>query len=747
MLPGVAYRPTQDQSKSMNSSRRRFLKLSSGLTVGFAVGSLPGCGNPGSGLSVAQQDGFTPNAWVNIAGNGIITIFSPVDELGQGSTTALPVIFAEELDAAWDDVRIEISPSDPEVYGNPGFFGLIYTAASTAVSGYYQQLRYFGAQTRHILLRNAANRWQVPMDELDTEPSVVIHEKSGRKLTYGEIATFGELPDSEPEIKEEDLKAPADFRLIGHSIPRHDIPEKVLGNSNYAINERLPGMIYATAVRAPVMGGGPVKLNDAAVREVAGVTAVHAREHSVVIGADSTAAALKARRRLQVDWTQVGEVNDFDSDTAVRQQAELARNLARKGAVWNQQGDVEPVFNTTGTVIERTYQSDYVYHAQVEPLNSVVWVKDKGRHAEAWVGTQAPVYTIKAIAKAAGVEESRVKLHRAMLGGGFGRRSISEMDFVDDAAWLSKQTGKPVKLTWSREDDLAAGWFKPATGQFLRACVDKQGNISAWHHRVAVQEPLTTVEPAIYESVGKRPVISMPGTDALEYDFPNQLVEHLPVEPGIRTFSVMAVGYTPNKFAVESFMDEVAVQQHIDALDFRMRHLKTSLRAQRVLDAVAGMSSWSKPRENDHELGIVFAEYHHTLIAGVADISLENDIIKVHDFWVAIDPGVAVQPDNIRAQVMGSVIYGLGNALTERITFKNRLVQQANFNDYKVPTMADAPRVHIELLPGGHEPAAVGQTGAVLVAPAIANAFERLTGKRLRHMPFTRERVRSVLNT
>ena len=729
----------------MNSSRRHFLKSSAGLTVGFAIASITGCGNPATSRAATGQTGFSPNAWVNIAADGIITIFSPVDELGQGSMTALPVIFAEELDANWDDVRIEMSPSDPEIYGNPGFFGLIYTAASTAVSGYYQQLRHFGAQTRHILLLNAARKWQVPITELITEPSVVIHTKTGRKLSYGEIAGFGRLPEKEPEITGADLKNPADFRLIGHSIARRDIPDKVSGVSNYSINERLPGMLYATAVRAPVMGAGPASVDDAKARGISGVKSVFKRERSVVIAADSTAAALKARRSLKVDWTALGEVDSFDSDTAVRQHGELARNLARKGDIWNQQGNVEPVFNAAETVIEREYRTDYVYHGQLEPLNSVVWVKDNGAGVEAWVGTQAPVYTIKAIAKATGVDESRVRLHRAMLGGGFGRRSISEMDFVDDAAWLSKQTGKPVKLTWSREDDIAAGWFKPASGQFMRACLDSRGNINAWHHRVVVQEPLTTAEPGIYESVGRRPVISMPGTDHLEYDFPNQLVEHLPVEPGIRTFSVMAVGFTPNKFAVEAFMDELAAQQGTDALEFRMRHLRTSQRAQRVLETVAGMARWSERRENGRELGVAFAEYHHTLVAGIAEISLEKDLIKVHNFWTAIDPGVAVQPDNIRGQVMGAVVYGLGNALTERITFKNGRVQQANFNDYLLPTMADTPTIHIELLPGGDEPSAVGQTGAVLVAPAIANAFARLTGKRLRHMPFTRERVREAL--
>ena len=734
-------------SFTMNTNRRQFLKLSGGLTVGFAVGSLPGCGNAGPDLPSAGNDSFSPNAWVNIAADGIITIFSPVDELGQGSTTALPVIFAEELDAEWDDVRIEMSPSDPGIYGNPGFFGLIYTAASTAVSGYYQQLRRFGAQTRRILLQNAAQKWQVPVTELSTRPSLVIHGRSGRKLSYGEIAGFGKLPELEPEVTDSDLKDPADFRLIGHSIPRRDIPDKVSGASNYSINERLPGMIHATAVRAPVMGAGPLTVDDAKARDVAGVQAVHKREHSVVVAADSTHAALKARRRLQVGWAPVGEVDKFDSDTAIGQHDDLARDPVRKGDVWNKQGDIEPAFNSAEAVIERAYQTDYVYHGQLEPLNSVVWVKDNGAEVEAWVGTQAPAHTVKAIARATGADESRIKLHRAMLGGGFGRRSISEMDFVDDAAWLSKQAGRPVKLTWSREDDVAAGWFKPATGQFLRAGLDSRGHIKGWHHRVAVQEPLTTAEPAIYESIDRRPVISMPGTDHLEYEFPHQLVEHLPVEPGIRTFSVLAVGFTPNKFAVESFIDEVATEQGADTLEFRLRHLQGSQRAQQVLDAVAGMAGWSRRRENDRELGLAFAEYHHTLVAGIVEISLEDDLIRVHDVWAAIDPGVAVQPDNIRAQVMGAVVYGAGNALTERITFKNGRVQQANFNDYPVPGMADSPRVHIQILPGGDEPSAVGQTGAVLVAPAIANAFARMTGRRLRHMPFTRERVRDLFES
>lgn len=730
-----------------DEGRRNFVKLGAGLTFCFALTGLPGCEKEQAveqGTAITNTD-YSPSVWVTISIDGKVKIFAPADELGQGSMTALPLIFAEELDVAWDNVEIELSPVNDELYGNPKFMGILYTAASASVTGYFTILRTCGAQARRVLLDNVAALWQLPVSELITEPGWVVHQQSGRRISYGDIASFAALPESLPEIKPEDLKSPTDFRLIGHVVPRRDVPAKVSGICAYAIDERPPGLIHSVAVRSPVMGAKVLKVDDAAARQIAGVKDVIAREYSVIVVADNYYSALEGRRKLQIEWSPAGDVNAFDSEQSMQEHIALASEDEREGFVWFEQGDIHADFKASDKIITRHYQTDYVYHAQMEPLNATVWVKDDGRQAEVWVGTQAPSVSLYAVARATGIAPENITVHRSMLGGAFGRRSVHEMDFVDDAAWLSARMRKPVKVIWSRQDDVASGWFKPMSAQLLRAAINAEGNISAWQHRVAVQEPLATAEPIIYEKVNHRPIISMPGTDHHAYEFPNQLVQHLETTPGVRTYSVLGVGWTPNKFAAETFMDELADELGVDPLTFRLQHLKKSERGQRLLKAVAEKAEWGKTRAEGRELGIAFADYHHTLLAGAAEISLHNNQIAVHEFWVAMDPGIAVQPDNIKAQVEGAVTFGLGNALYERITFKQGLVQQSNFDDYKVPRMSDIPKINIEILANGDEPTAVGQASAVLVAPAIANAFARLTGKRLRHMPFTAERVSTVL--
>ena len=730
-----------------NRSRREFVKKSAGLTFCFALSGLVGC-EKDQGVEksseVAAKD-FSPGVWVTISTNGKIKIYSPADELGQGSLTALPIIFAEELDANWDDVECEISPVNDDLYGNPKFMGGMYTVASASVTGYYKILRHCGAQVRRVLLDNVAQLWQVPVDELSTEPSLVIHEKSKRQMSYAEIAAFANLPESLPEISSEDLKSPENFRLIGHSVPRRDVAEKVIGSAAYSINENPPGLVHCIAVRSPIMNAKVLKLDDSAARQLAGVEDVIAREHSVLVVADNYYYALEARRLLKIEWSRVGDVNDYDSEQAMQEHMALARKEEEDDYVWHEQGDVRAEFDKSKKIISREYQTDYVYHAQIEPLNATVWVKRGGKDAEVWVGTQAPSVSLNAVARVTGIAKENITVHRSMVGGGFGRRGLYEMDFVDDAAWLSNRLQKPVKVIWSREDDVAAGWFKPMSAQKIKAAIDEDGYISAWQHRVAVQEPLAISETIMFEQMGRRPIISMRGTTRETYEFPNQLSEHLETTPGIRTLSLLGVGYTPNMFAVETFMDELAGELGVDPLAFRLQHLKKSERGQRVLNAVAEQAAWGKPRAKGRELGLAFADYHHTLLAGIAEISLEGTQIKVHEFWVAIDPGVAVQPDNIKAQVEGAVTYGLGNALYERITFKNGLVQQSNFDNYVVPRMSETPKINIEILANGDEPTAVGQASAVLVAPAITNAFAKLTGLHLSHMPFTRERVKQAL--
>ena len=731
---------------TINQSRRRFIKQGAGLTLSFSLAGL-GCERQTvlNSAQVGSQASYTPNFWVRISAEGKIRIYAPADELGQGSMTALPLIVAEEMDADWDDVEIEMSPTDEGVYGNPKFMNALYTISSISVTGYYETLRICGAQTRAVLLDNAAANWGVPVNELRTEPSLALHEKSGRHITYGEIASFASLPAILPVITTGQLKSPEQFRLIGHDVPRRDVVNKVLGTSTYSINEQLPDMVRAVAARSPVMGGSPVKVNTDTARSIKGVKDVIVREHSVCVVADNYFSALKGRQSLEIEWSSVGTVGEFDSEQAMKEHIALAQDAGTRGRVYFKKGEPEAELDNSGKVVSAEYQADYVYHAQVEPMNSTVWVKEDGS-VEAWAGTQASGASVRAIARATGIAGEKITLHRSMVGGGFGRRSIQEMDYLEDAAGLSKHLGKPVKVIWGREDDFAAGWFKPMSAHHLRACINKKGRISAWHHRVAVQEPLATAEPLIFERLDEEPVVAMPGTAHESYDFQHQLAEHIDIQPGIRTYTVLGVGWTPNIFAVEAFMDELALLQGVDAVEYRLRHLPHAERARKVLLRVADMADWGKPRKDGQALGIAFADYHHTLVAGAAEISQDNGKIKVHEFWSAIDPGVAVQPGNIKDQVAGAVIFGLGNALMERITIKDGLVQQSNFHDYSVPKMGDTPAIHVDVRASGEHPTGVGQTAAVLVAPAISSAFYRLTGKRLRRMPFTPGRVLELLN-
>jgi len=741
---------SNDFMASEGLQRRQFLKLASGLTFCFALGGA-GCSReqPEAQLGARDTSGYA-NAWVNIAPNGEVTIVSPADEMGQGSFTALPLILAEEMDVAWDDVRIEMSPTDESVYGNPKFFNMIYTSASMTVTGYYDQLRLYGAGTRRVLLEAAAARLGVPVSELTTEPSVVVHEATGRRLSYGEVAGHTQQPGELPQVSASELKRPSQFRLIGHSVPRRDVPDKVRGTSQYALNVQLDGMVYAVAVRAPIMGAAVLTVNAEEVQRQRGVIGVYSRKNSVIVAAKTYYDALSARSKLQVDWTAVGDVNEYDSETALAEQARVAQDLDVSGFPWDSEGDITTGFSAANQqLVQGEYRSDYVYHAQIEPLNATVWAKDNG-DVEAWVGTQAPGFTVKAIARTLDRDPERVTLHRCMMGGAFGRRTLSEMDWVVDAAWLSGELRAPVKVIWSREDDVASAWAKPQSAHLLRAAVDGSGTISTWHHRVAVQEPLATAEPQIYEQLGRIPLVSMMGSERPFYNFPNRLAEHIAVEPGIRTYPLLAVGTTPNQFASESFIDEIAGQLEREPLAYRRQLLSQSPRALKVLDTVAGNAQWGRKLAKGRALGITLCQYHETsLIGAVVEISFDatEHRINVHEIWTVADVGVAIQPDNIRAQIQGAVIFGLGGALTERLSYKKGRVQQSNFHDYQVPRMGDVPPIHVELLIDmASHPHAVGQIGAIVVAPAISNAFAALTGARLRHMPFTPERIEAALN-
>ena len=737
-------------------TRRQFLQQAGGLTFCLAFVQPFGFGRSAVGAENASRtsESFTINAYVNIAVDGTVTLINPAAEMGQGVMTALPLIVAEELDVDWDRVRIESSPPYGAVYGDPVFFDRIFTTSSRSIANYYPRLRRFGRQARQVLLQIAADHLHVPVAELSANAGTVAHAQTGSTLGYGDLAARAHNPVADMALVQ--FKPRKDYRLVGRNIPRRDLPEKVTGAAQYSMDARPVGLVYAAVSRAPIEGATVTALDERGARSVKGVLDVLARPEAVAVVAANYPAAVKARDRLDVTWHEVEGMSGFDSGKAMQQHVSAARDLSRSGFPWDAQGDISPLMDEAGEVYAAEYRTDYVYHAQMEPLNAVVSVTAGGTKAEVWAGTQAPANTVEAVARVLDISPDNVKLNRSLLGGGFGRRTVPSMDFVVDAAWLSGKLRRPVKVVWTREDDLRSGHLKPMTAHYLRARLDPEGNIPAWQHRVAGDESIKLLDRPSYEAFGKTPVTSMLGSshrgaaqgEGDAYDFPNRLVEHIGIDTGVRLYPVRGVGATPNNFAIESFMDELAARLKQDPLAFRTRLLHNSPRGRRIMETVAGMSGWGRARPG-RALGLAYTHYVNTVAAAVAELSYEEkqEKITVHKVWVAADVGLAIQPDNVTAQLEGGIVHGLGYALSERITIKNGLIQQRNFHDYALPRMAAVPSVQVELLAGDGEPSGVGETGSILAPAAVANAFATLTGKRLRHIPFTPARVRAALNS
>src|SRR3989449_1474313 len=530
----------------LHVTRREFMVGAAGLTFGVL---LPGCAGlrsmepQGAMLALAapatSAQAFNP--WVSIATDGAIYIQSPAVEMGQGSLTSLPLIVAEELDADWAKVRIVPAPPDDKLYGNPGFGGQMYTAGSNAVRSYFQPLRTFGAQVRRVLLDNAARRWNVPVAELTTEPSVVIHAKSGRRLTYGEIAAFAEIPPTAPAIQPEDLKKPEAFRLIGKDVMRVDLPGKVDGTAQYSIDVQVPGMLYGAILRAPVEDSAPAQVDDAAARAVPGVMRIVRLPFGVGVIAETPWAAFAAKDALRVTWDRRGTGWGFDSDQAIARYAAAARDLKTAGKPWDKVGDVSAATAKAATVLEAEFSSDYAYHAQMEPLNSVASVSPAGDACEIWVGSQGQTMAVAAVAKALGITPDKVRLNNLLLGGGFGRRGHRDEEFVVDSVLLSKDVRRPVKLMWTREDDVKNGRFRPMSAHFLRAGLDGSGRIVAWHHRLATDHGLAFMDPVRYKIAKEVDRIAVLGTEIATYDIPNRLAEQLPQETGMRTSALRGI--------------------------------------------------------------------------------------------------------------------------------------------------------------------------------------------------------------
>ncbi|HEY7299164.1 MAG TPA: molybdopterin cofactor-binding domain-containing protein [Xanthobacteraceae bacterium] len=721
-------------------SRRQFLKDSAaGLTFAFTLAADP--------LRVAQalaDEPLAASAWISIATDGTISIVSPAAEMGQGSFTTLPAIIAEELDADWAKVKPILPPAwDDKTYGNPLYGSAFQTSASASVHGYFKALRIAGAQARRVLIEAVAAKWNVPASELSTEPSVVVHKASGRRIGYGEIAAFAKAPAEMPKIAEADLKKPADFRLIGKSVPRVEVPLKVRGAAKYAMDAQVPGMVYAAVLQSPYFGGAPQTVDDAAARQVPGITDVVRLPDGVAVIGTSVETTQNAKNLLKVAWGPAPGAN-YDSEAALEEFAAVGRDKSRDGVPFEKAGDAKAAMQGAAKVFRGEYRTRYVYHAQMEPLSATASVAPDGSSAEIWAGTQGATGLLNQAAKLLGTDRSKLTLHQHFLGGGFGRRGQHEV--IMDALRLSKAVGKPVKLVWSREDDLTFGKFRPMTAHHIEAGFDADGRLIAWHHRI-VAESVVAYTAAM---AGNKPApvdrIVMKGSPIPQYPIANKLAEHVVMPGRARLSPWRGVGNGHNAFAAENFLDEIAKELGKDPIAFRLEISEGVPRMQHLLRTVAEMSDWQRNRAHTG-LGVATMVKDDTLAAGVAEVSVDRATgkVKVHNVWVAIDAGIAVQPRNLAAQTEGSVIYGLGHVLREKIVIKDGRVRQSNYTDYEVARMSDAPNIEVRVVSTDNPPTGAGEDGLPVLACSVGNAIAALTGVRLRELPFAPERVRGAL--
>jgi isoquinoline 1-oxidoreductase subunit beta len=718
-------------------NRRDFLGSAAGLTLSLTLAPLALTGE------AEAQAAFAPSAWLNIATDGTITVVSPAAEMGQGSFTTLPLILAEELDADWAKVKPILPPAwDEKKFGNPDN-GNFQTSASNSVHGYFRALRIAGAQARRVLLDAVAAKWNVPVGELSTEPSVVVHKASNRRMSYGEIAAFAKAPAEMPKIEDKDLKATASFRLIGKDVPRIEVPTKVTGAAKYAMDVQVPGMVYAAVLQSPYFGGAPQTVDDAEARKVPGITDVVKLPDGVGVIGTTVEGTQAAKNLLKVTWSNAPGAN-HDSEKALEAFAAVGRDLSREGVPYEPKGDAKAAMKGAARVFRGEYRTRYVYHAQMEPLNATASVSADGKSAEIWAGTQGATGLLNQVAALLQTDRAKLTLHQHLLGGGFGRRGQQEV--VTDAVRLSKAVGKPVKLVWSREDDIAYGKFRPMTAHHIEAGFDAAGKLIAWHHRI-VAESVVAYTAAM---AGTRPApvdrIVMKGSPIPQYPIPNKLAEHVIQPGGARLAPWRGVGNAHNAFASESFLDEIAKQLGKDPIAFRLELSEGQPRMQTLLRAVAEMSDWTRKR-TDSAVGVGTMVKDDTLAAGVAEVSVDRATgkIRVHNVWVAMDAGIAVQPGNMVAQTEGSVIYGLGHVLREQIVIKDGRVQQTNFTDYQITRMSDVPNIEVKVVSTDNPPTGAGEDGLPVLACAVGNAIAALTGVRLRELPFAPERVRGAM--
>jgi len=666
---------------------------------------------------------FAPNAFIRIGSDGHVVLTMPYVEMGQGTYTSIPMLIAEELEVSLKQVRLEHAPPNEKLYANP-LLGVQATGNSNAMRGGWKPLREAGATARVMLVAAAARRWGVDPKDCRAEDGEVIHEATGRHLKYGELAGDAAQMAVPGSVT---LKRPEEFKLIGTPAKRLDAPGKVNGTARYGIDARPAGVKIATLAQSPVFGGRLKSLDDTAARTVNGVQQIVRLDDAVAVVADHMGAAKKGLAALKIEWD--------DGPHAGLSTAQIARGLEQatlgSGTVAQNIGDVDKALAGAVTKVDAIYQLPFLAHATMEPMNCTVHVRKDA--CEIWIGSQAVARVQAMAAKAAGLPAEKVTVHNHLIGGGFGRRL--EADGAVRAVEIAKHVDGPVKVVWTREEDIQHGMYRPYWSDRISAGLDAQGKPVAWKNHFAGPSVIARWLPPAFKD-GLDPD-STEGAIDLVYDLPNFHVEFIRVEPpGIPTAFWRSVGPSHNVFVTESFIDELASAARQDAVAYRRKLLDHHPRARAVLDLAAEKAGWGQalPKGRGRGVGLqfVFGSY----MAQVAEVEVSKDgNVRVHRVVCAMDCGTVVNPDTVQAQLQGGVIFGATAALYGEITLKNGRVEQGNFDTYQMLRMNEAPAIEVHIVKSAEPPGGMGETGTSLIVPTIANAIFAATGKRLRKMP------------
>jgi isoquinoline 1-oxidoreductase beta subunit len=712
---------------TMRVDRRSFLKTSAAGATGLVIGFyLPG---RFEALAATPADSAAPaalNAWMRIGTDNSVTIVIDKSEMGQGILTALCMIAAEELECDWKKIRTEFAPAAKE-YFNPAF-GTQGTGGSSSVRSSWDPMRKAGAAARDMLIQAAAQKWGVEKTTCRAENSMVVHEATKRKLTYGSLV---EAAAKLPVPADVPLKDPKQFHVIGKSTKRLDTPDKVNGQAEFGIDVRRPGMLYAVVARCPVFGGKVASFDATKAKAVPGVKDVIQISRGIAVVADSTWTAMQGRRALDVKWDEGANAN-VSSDSISKL---FAERTSQPGVEARKEGDAAASLAGVASKIEAVYEAPFLSHATMEPQNCTADVR--ADRCDVWAPTQFQTIAQGTAARISGLKPEAVFIHTTFLGGGFGRRAAP--DFVIEAVETSKAMGAPVKVTWSREDDMQHDFYRPASYARLAGGLNADGWPVAWTTRVACPSIMNAFFPGSVKN--NLDPTSVEGVENLPYSIPNILVDYQLTETGIPVGFWRSVGNSQNGFFSECFMDELAAAGKKDPYEFRRRFLDKAPRHLGVLELAAQKAGWDKPLPAGRFRGIAVLFAFESYGAQVIEISVNRSqrTLKVHRVVCAVDVGRVVNPSTIVAQSESAVVYGLTAALHDAITISRGRVEQTNFNNYPMVRMNEMPVIEVHIVPSEEKPTGSGELSVPPVAPALCNAIFAATGKRIRHMPIRPE--------